>query len=177
MRSSKIHAAGCYTTTPISKGTHIVEYTGERISQKEGDRRYLNRDETYLYGLFDGSCLIDGDGIAAFINHSCEPNCEIDEIKGRVWIIALRNINPGEELTYDYHLYDGDDEAPCTCGSSKCRGSLYSEEELEKQRKAAAREARKKLHAQKKRRKKNKKQSSFKTLPEPLSSSMSAFTD
>jgi len=139
MRASKIHSVGCYTTVPIPKGTHVAEYTGERIGNEEADRRYENRDETYLYGLSDGKVVIDGDGIAAFINHSCEPNCEIDEIDGHVWIIAMRDIAPGEEVTYDYHLYDGEDEAPCTCGATNCRGSLYSEEELEKKRKAAMR--------------------------------------
>jgi uncharacterized protein len=177
MRSSRIHSAGCYTTVPVPRGTHIVEYTGERISTKEADRRYLHREETYLYGLSDGSCVIDGDGIAAFVNHSCEPNCEIDEIDGRVWIIAMRDIKPGEELTYDYHLYDGDDEAPCTCGSNKCRGSLYSEEELEKKRQAEVRAARKKMQAQKKRKKQSNKRASFRTLREPISSSISASAD
>jgi len=83
--------------------------------------------------------VIDGDGIAAFVNHCCDPNCEIDELDGRVWIIAMRNIKPNEELTYDYNLYDGDDEAPCHCGASNCRGSMYSEEELAKKKAAAKR--------------------------------------
>ncbi len=76
--------------------------------------------------------MIDGDGVAAFINHCCDPNCEADEIDGRVWIIALRDIAADEELSYDYNLYDGDDDAPCRCGAENCRGSLYSEEELAK---------------------------------------------
>jgi hypothetical protein len=85
-----------------------------------------------LFGLTDGKHVIDGEGVAAFINHSCDPNCEADEIKGRVWIIASRDIQAGEELTYDYNLYDGDldDPSPCFCGASNCRGSMYSEEEL-----------------------------------------------
>jgi SET domain-containing protein len=83
--------------------------------------------------------VIDGTGIAAFINHSCDPNCEIDEIKGRIWIFALRDIKAGEELTYDYNLYDGDDDAPCHCGAANCRGTLYTEEELAKKKRRAAR--------------------------------------
>jgi len=84
--------------------------------------------------------------VAAFINHSCDPNCEADEIKGRVWIIAARDIAAGEELTYDYNLYDGDldDPAPCFCGAPKCRGSMYSEEELARRAKLVRRRSRNK---------------------------------
>jgi hypothetical protein len=82
-----------------------------------------------------------------FINHSCDPNCETEEIKGRVWIRAIRKIEPGEEITYDYCLYDGgDDEAVCNCGAKKCRGTMYSPEEI-RRRKAAARNAEKKKAA------------------------------
>jgi len=55
-----------------------------------------------------------------------------------VYITAVRKINVGEELTYDYWLYDGDDDAPCHCGSRKCRGSMYSPSELKKQKARAA---------------------------------------
>ena len=132
IRSSKIHETGCYTTAPIRQGTRVIEYTGERITVDEADERYDGCFETYLFGLSDGKYVIDGDGVAAFINHSCEPNCEVDEIDGRIHIIATRDIAVGEELTYDYNLYDGgeDDESPCSCGAKRCRGSLFSEEEL-----------------------------------------------
>jgi uncharacterized protein len=140
IRSSQIHAAGCYTTTPIPKGTTIIEYTGPRISKEEGDRLYENRDYTYLFGVGDGTTVIDGHGMAAFINHSCQPNCEAEEDDAeRVWIIALRDIAAGEELTYDYMLYDGEGESPCYCGAKKCRGTMYSKEEVRKQKRAAAR--------------------------------------
>lgn len=102
-----------------------MEYAGPRLTKKEGDDRYENCHYTYLFGLKNGRRVIDGHGIAAFINHSCDPNCETDEIDGRVWIIALRNIKPGEELAYDYNLYDGDFDAPCHCGAKNCRGTMY----------------------------------------------------
>jgi len=132
IRASRIHATGCYTTVRIKKGAHAVEYTGERLTVEKADELYDGCAETYLFGLSDGKLVIDGDGVAAFINHSCEPNCEVDEIDGRIWIIALRDIAAGEELTYDYNLYDGDDDdiSPCTCGAETCRGSLFSPEEL-----------------------------------------------
>jgi uncharacterized protein len=127
VRSSAIHEAGCYTTERIRKGKKVIEYTGPRISNREGERRYKYRDHTFLFGMDDRKTLIDGYGMAAFINHSCDPNCETDQIKGKVWIIAARDIAPGEELAYDYNLYDGDGPAPCYCGSAKCRGTLYEE--------------------------------------------------
>lgn len=95
---------------------------------------YEDSPRTYLFGLSDGEHVIDGDGMAGFINHSCEPNCEPEEVDGHVYIRALRNIAAGEELAYDYNLYDGnlDDPASCRCGAKRCRGSMYSEEELAK---------------------------------------------
>ena len=139
IRSSDIHAAGCFALENISTRTRILEYTGERITKAEGDIRYEGRPFTYLFGLGDGEVVIDGHGMAMFVNHSCDPNCETDEEEGRVYIAAIRDIAAGEELTYDYCLYDGDDEAPCSCGSKSCRGSMYSPEELKKMARAAAR--------------------------------------
>jgi uncharacterized protein len=140
IRSSDIHAAGCFALEPVAKGTRLLEYEGERITKDEGDLRYEGRPFTYLFGIGKGDIVIDGHGMAMFVNHSCQPNCETDEIDGRVYIMAIRNIKAGEELTYDYWLYDGDDDAPCYCGSKKCRGSMYSPAELKKKK---ARDARK----------------------------------
>ena len=138
IRSSAIHAAGCYTTESIRKGTRIVEYTGPLISKEVADQRYEHSVVTYLFGVGDGSQVIDGHGAAMFVNHSCDPNCETDEVKGRVWIRAIRNIAAGEELVYDYNLYDGDeDPATCNCGANTCRGSMYSPEELKRRARAA----------------------------------------
>ena len=136
IRRSKIHADGVYTTTSIKKGTIVAEYTGPRLTNSEADAIYDHSPRTYLFGLTDGEHVIDGDGIAAFINHHCDPNCEADEIKGKVIIRAIRNIAVGEELAYDYSLYDGelDDPALCFCGSRNCRGSLYSAKELARRR-------------------------------------------
>ena len=138
IRSSDIHAAGCYTTNRIAKGRRVAEYTGPRITKDEADTLYEESPVTYLFGLGDGSIVIDGHCMAMFINHSCDPNCETDEQDGRVWITAIRNIAAGEEITYDYCLYDGgDEEQCCNCGAGDCRGSMYSHEELRKRKKAA----------------------------------------
>jgi len=137
VRSSDLHAAGVFATTRISKGEQVVEYTGPRISQSEGSRLYDDRPITYLFALDDPELLIDGHGTAAFINHSCDPNCETEEIDGHVWICAIRNIQPGEEITYDYNLFDGEGDAPCYCGSKRCRGTLYSREEIRRREREA----------------------------------------
>jgi hypothetical protein len=138
IRSSAIHAAGCYTTAPIRKGARVAEYTGPRISKAEADIAYDERPITYLFGLGDGSIVIDGHCMAMFINHSCAPNCETHEEKGRVWIKSIRKIEAGEEITYDYCLYDGDeDEAVCNCGAKRCRGTMCSREEVRRRKRLA----------------------------------------
>ncbi|MGA2050190.1 MAG: SET domain-containing protein-lysine N-methyltransferase [Terracidiphilus sp.] len=135
IRSSAIHAAGCYTTTPIAKGRRVAEYTGPRISKDQADKAYEDSPITYLFGLGKGDIVIDGHCMAMFINHSCDANCETSEIRGRVWIKSIRPIAAGEEITYDYCLYDGgDDEAICNCGAKKCRGTMYSKEEIRRRK-------------------------------------------
>jgi SET domain-containing protein len=142
IRSSSIHAAGCYTTSPIAKGVKVVEYTGPRINKQEADARFRDPKITYLFGIGDGSIVINGFGMAMYINHSCDPNCETEELDGRIWVTSLRAIAPGEELTYDYNLYDGDeDEARCHCGASSCRKTMYSPEEIARRKRAARRKA------------------------------------
>jgi SET domain-containing protein len=137
IRRSKIHADGVYTTRPIKRRSIVAEYTGPRMTYSEADGIYEHSPRTYLFGLSDSERVVDGDGIAAFINHSCDPNCESDEIRGKVVIRAIRNIKAEEELAYDYCLYDGDPEdlALCSCGARNCRGTMYSDKEIRKRRK------------------------------------------
>ncbi|HTW78610.1 MAG TPA: SET domain-containing protein-lysine N-methyltransferase [Terracidiphilus sp.] len=138
IRSSAIHAAGCYTTAPIRKGIRVAEYTGHLLSKKEADKLYEKSPVTYLFGLGDGSMVIDGHSTTMFVNHSCDSNCETEEIDGRVYVVATRNIKAGEEITYDYCLYDGgEDEAACNCGSKECRLTMYSPEEVKSRKKKA----------------------------------------
>lgn len=138
IRSSAIHAAGCYTTTDIRKGQRVAEYTGHPMTKRKADRLYQDAVLTYLFGLGDGKIVIDGHAMAMFINHSCAANCETREVKGHVYIVALREIRAGEEITYDYCLYDGgEDEARCNCGASTCRGTMYSPQEVEKREASA----------------------------------------
>lgn len=144
VRSSDIHAAGCYTLDPVRTGQVIAEYDGPRIPKAVADERYGGRPVTYLFGFGDKDMVIDGFSTAMFMNHSCAPNCETEEIDERIFITALRDIAPGEELVYNYHLYDSDleDEAPCYCGATACQGTMYSQAELARRAKLLTRKAR-----------------------------------
>jgi uncharacterized protein len=150
VRSSAIHAAGCYTTTAVRKGERVAEYTGRRMSKEVADALYIDYPVTYLFGLGDGEIVIDGFCTAMFINHSCDGNCETSEVDDRIWVTAVRNIPAGAEITYDYCLYEGgDDPCTCYCGARKCRGSMYSPEEVKKRKAEARRAAQKKLAQEK----------------------------
>jgi hypothetical protein len=142
IRSSSIHAAGCYTTRPIKDGARICEYDGPRFTKEQADERYADRIVTYLFSCGDSGMVIDGFGSAMFINHCCEPNCETEEIDGHIFINAVRNIKAGEELTYEYHLYDSDDtDGSCYCGAPKCRGTMFSVDEVKRRAKVARKAA------------------------------------
>lgn len=140
IRSSSIHAAGCYSLDPIPRGRRVLEYDGARISKAIADERYADRPVTYLFGFGNSTDVIDGFGTAMFLNHSCEPNCETEEESGRVYIRAIRNIAASEELVYEYNLYDSDeDTADCHCGAPHCRGTMFSDDELNRRARKAAR--------------------------------------
>ena len=139
VRSSRIHGRGVFADRRIRKGTRIVEYEGERVGNDEADRRYdednMKRHHTFLFTV-DSRTVVDGaikrgGGDASYINHSCEPNCEAVISEGRIFIHALRTIQPGEELAYDYQYErtgKNDKELEkfylCRCGSDNCRGSI-----------------------------------------------------
>jgi uncharacterized protein len=134
VRSSDIHAAGCYTTRPLRKGQRVCEYDGPRMSKEIADERYADRSVTYLFGYGEGDMVIDGFGAAMFMNHCCEPNCETEENEdNRIFVVALRDIAAGEELVYEYNLWDSDDvEQDCYCGKPACRGTMFSPAEVER---------------------------------------------
>lgn len=138
VRPSPIAGMGAFAKRRIRKGARIIEYAGERITPAEADVRYEGGPAVHpLVLLFsvDSRTVIDaavGGNQARFINHSCEPNCEAVTEGRRIWIYALREIQPGEELTYDYNLTDdGEDPAAqareyaCSCGSRTCRGTMF----------------------------------------------------
>ena len=137
IRRSAIQGRGAFATRRIRKGERIIEYSGERISNAEADKRYdderMRRHHTYLFTLTQRTVVDGGVGgnESRFINHSCDPNCEAVIEDGRIWIDARRAIRKGEELAYDYKYerMGGDDEAdekkyPCHCGARQCRGTI-----------------------------------------------------
>lgn len=140
VKSSDIHAAGCYTTRPIRKGKRICEYDGPRMAKPVADERYADRYVTYLFGFGTEDMVIDGFGTAMFMNHCCEPNCETEEEDERIFVVALRDIAAGEELVYEYNLWDSDEATQdCFCGKPKCRGTMFSPAEVERRAKLAKR--------------------------------------
>jgi hypothetical protein len=142
IRSSSIHAAGVVTLDPIARGRRILEYDGPRIPKNVADDRYAERPVTYLFSIDGTEDVIDGFSAAMFVNHSCAPNCETEEHNGRVYIKAVRDIAPGEELVYEYNLHDSDDEsADCYCGAPHCRGTMFSDDELKRRARVAKRKA------------------------------------
>jgi hypothetical protein len=141
VRSSSIHAAGCYTTRPIKKGVRVCEYDGPRISKAIADQRYEGRFVTYLFAC-GGNQVIDGFGTAMFLNHCCNPNCETEQDEdGRIFVSAIRDIAAGEELTYEYNLCDSDEEEQdCYCSAPNCRTTMFSDAELRRRARIAAKQ-------------------------------------
>ena len=139
VRRSGVHGKGVYAVAPIKAGERVVEYNGERICWKEALRRHPHDPDepnhTFYFAL-DAGGVIDGKingNSARWINHSCAPNCEAEEVDGRVYVHALRDIEPEEELFYDYGLVIDarltkklKREYACRCGTSTCRGTLLA---------------------------------------------------
>jgi SET domain-containing protein len=147
VRRSRIHGRGVYAARRIRKGTRIVEYLGERISHDVADDRYDEKAEddghTFLFVVDDDICIDAGVGgnAARFINHSCHANCETIIDDRRVFIDAIRTIQPGEELGYDYQLtWESTDDPEelklyaCRCGAPQCRGTMLDVTPLDKKK-------------------------------------------
>jgi SET domain-containing protein len=137
VRRSGIHGRGVFAKTRIRKGTRIIEYTGRHIPWKEAqDLPPLdpaNPYHTLLFSLENGDVIdasVEGNE-ARWINHSCDPNCETFEEDDQIFVHALRALQPGEELFYDYKMIPSErqtkkleKEFGCWCGTAKCRGTM-----------------------------------------------------
>lgn len=139
-QGSAIHQQGLFATKKIPCDQEIIQYVGEKISKKEGDERAIalaeEREGTgdasvYMF-ILDDDWDVDGNvphNTAKLINHSCEPNCEAQIIDDEIWIVALRDIPKGEELTFDYGFdLDHYEDHPCRCGSANCVGYIVAKE-------------------------------------------------
>jgi uncharacterized protein len=134
VRTSRIHGHGVFATRPIRKGRRIIEYVGARMPWEAAEK--TDDPHTFLFGLNDCDEVINaamGGNDSRWINHCCEPNCEALEEGGRIFIYALRDLQAGEELFYDYALEidqprtpDSEKEHECHCGAPNCRGTLLS---------------------------------------------------
>jgi SET domain-containing protein len=149
VRRSKIHCTGVFATRRVAKGERIVEYLGERVSHAEADRRYADKadddNHTFLFTV-DARTVIDagvGGNAARWINHSCNPNCETVVEDRRIFIEAIRDIEAGDELVYDYMIERDADDPPnidlvfsCRCGANGCRGTMLLPPKAPKRAKA-----------------------------------------
>ena len=156
LRDSPIQGRGAFATRRIRKDTRIIEYTGERISQDEADKRYddeaMGRHHTFLFTLDDKTVIdaaVDGNE-ARFINHSCDPNCQALIEGKQIFIYALKDIDPGTELVYDYAYERGegmDEESEklyvCRCGAKNCRGTILAPPKPPKRARKAKKAAKK----------------------------------
>lgn len=139
VRRSGVHGRGVFAVAEIEAGDTVIEYTGEVIDWDEATERHPHDpsqpNHTFYFQLENGMVLDakHGGNSARWINHSCEPNCQAEEINGRVFVKALRDILPGEELFYDYGLVIDErmtakvkKQYACHCGSPDCRGTMLS---------------------------------------------------
>ena len=134
VRNSGVHGRGFYATRLISKGTRIIEYAGQRVSWEDAPDEE-NNPHTFNFGLESGQVINPeiGGNDARWINHCCNPNCEAIEEDGRIFIYAMRDIEAGEELFYDYAMEidepiteESKRKFACHCGSSNCRGTMLA---------------------------------------------------
>ena len=119
-RKSRVHGYGVFAAQPITKNTRIVTYDGELIRNGADctarEERYLEEGCIWVFRVnraWSRDAAVGGN-IARFINHACRPNCYFQVVDKTIWIRAARNIEAGEELTYDYYT-DGEQLIPCNC--------------------------------------------------------------
>ena len=149
VRHSAIHGKGVFAACRIRKGTRVIEYKGKLITEDAADEKYGDDEGTHTFLLLlDNNMVIDANhngNSARWMNHSCDPNCETCEEDGRVFVDAIRNIKPGEELTYDYKLIVDEPYTAklkrlyaCGCGKAKCRGTILGRRRPSQTNKRAA---------------------------------------
>lgn len=132
---SSIHGHGLFALVHISRGENVIEYVGEIVNKVQADHRErcLNSKgftSTYMFSISSNQeIIVDGTFIgnaARFANHSCLPNCEVHVIENRLYLRALENISPGDEICYNYHLQqiEGDARLQCFCNAPNCSGFM-----------------------------------------------------
>ena len=135
VKKSNIDKRGLYASKMIKAGEKIIEYKGKLISKKESQQnpKFDNSKDIYLFNInkkwdLDGAWSFN---TARLINHSCDPNCEVEGKGLKLWISAIKDIKKGEELSYDYGFSYSKEEIEnfvCRCGSKNCCGYIVREE-------------------------------------------------
>jgi SET domain-containing protein len=130
IKTSSIHGLGGFAKMDLAAGIPVIEYTGLRIDKREAQRLCCEGNQCIFY--LDEQWDLDGSvdwNTARFLNHSCAPNCEAQDLQGRIWIVPQQPIHAGEELTFNYG-YDLEDyhEHSCLCGAQKCVGYIVADE-------------------------------------------------
>ena len=125
---------GLYATKDIKEGTRIIDYVGKIITKKQTEEteKFDNAKPIYLFNL-NKKYDMDGDvswNPARLINHSCTNNCDYNGTGLKLWVIAIKDIKKGEEITADYGFgYDEDyKQFPCKCRSKNCCGYIVRSE-------------------------------------------------
>ena len=164
-----MHGKGVFALQDLAEGETLIEYVGEVISWEEAQDRHphdpKDPNHTFYFHVNEDKVIdaLHGGNSSRWIHHSCDPNCEADEENDRIFIKALRNIQAGEELNYDYGLIIDEPytkkllaEYPCWCGAKNCRGTLLSPKDREatpkipSQKKKAKRPSKSKVKAESK---------------------------
>tara|TARA_B100000029_G_scaffold320832_1_gene313220 strand:- start:439 stop:897 length:459 start_codon:yes stop_codon:yes gene_type:complete len=134
IKKSNIDNIGLIAAKDIKKGTRIIEYKGKLISKKESEDnpKFDNSKRIYIFEI-NKRYDLDGDfqfNTARLINHACNPNCEVVGKGLKLWIVSIKNIKKGEELSYDYGFcFDKNfKNYPCKCNSSNCCGYIVRKE-------------------------------------------------
>ena len=130
---SNINRRGLFANKDIKKDTIIIHYIGKIITKKqtEEDSKFDNGKAIYLFNI-NNKYDLDGDfsyNTARLINHSCNPNCQVESKGLKLWISSIRDIKKNEELSYDYGFSFDENykEFPCKCGSNNCCGYIVRE--------------------------------------------------
>lgn len=122
---SAIHRWGVFAEEFIPARRKIIEYTGEKVNRRETKRR-AEGPLNYLFTLNPYWCIdgnVGGSG-AQYVNHCCDPNVYAWIVKEHILYMSVRDIEPGEELTLDYHFDKHVERVPCSCGAPNCRGTI-----------------------------------------------------
>jgi len=126
MAKSLIDGSGCFAASNFEKNQTVAEFIGEKISRAEGAARRRGR-RRYAICALDDDWEIDagvGGNYTRYLNHSCDPNCEVRVRRGRILIYARRPIRAGEEITVDYETSYHSNRKRCHCGAVNCRGTI-----------------------------------------------------